>query len=71
MREPAKFKLFVAAIVAGTARWEPLGKGGTMGEIYTLGLRHCTEIDFRGLPIIGDHAAEQLRRSLPKRKSSS
>ena len=58
-----RLKLFVAAICAGRARWESLSNSKN-GEICTLGLRHFTQVDACGLPIISSHCAEALMETM-------
>jgi hypothetical protein len=56
-----RIRAFVAAIVAGKARWDPLSQRS--GEICCNGLRYFTDIDFRGLPVISEvtyHALQEV-----------
>lgn len=56
--------LLLRAMVLGVARWESFNRNttpGTSGEVCVGGLRHGTELDAAGVPIL----TALLRRELP------
>ena len=57
--------LIAAALCAGVARWEPLSIGPkNYGEVCCDGLRHSTELDIVGVPILTQALRVTLRRLL-------
>lgn len=52
--------LLLREMTAGRVRWEPFVRGGKQGELFFNGIRHSTELDEAGCPIMDQRLRDRI-----------
>jgi hypothetical protein len=66
-RDLTDAELLLAAMCVGVARWEPF-QGRAGGEVCVRGMRWSTHVDDRGVPLLSEDVAVELRQALGRKQ---